>query len=74
MTADRSVATAAAKRIFPLNAWYVVAWSHEVGTRELTREWSDAGPRTRDAWYYARIVQADGEMAWSSPIFVTLPK
>lgn len=45
-----------------------------LGTRELTREWSDTAPRERDSWYYARLIQADGEMAWSSPVFVTLPE
>lgn len=29
-----------------------------------------AGPGTH--WYYVRVVQEDGEMAWSSPIWVTM--
>ncbi len=44
-----------------------------LGTRELTREWDDAAPVSGRSWYYARLVTADGEMAWSSPIFVKAP-
>jgi hypothetical protein len=44
-----------------------------LGTKELEREWEDATPREGPAWYYARIIQADGEMAWSSPVFVRSP-
>jgi hypothetical protein len=29
----------------------------------------DASPPTRD-WYYVRVFQADGNAAWSSPIWV----
>lgn len=43
-----------------------------LGVQELTREWDDAPPAAgKKSWYYARLVTADGEMAWSSPIFVT---
>jgi hypothetical protein len=27
---------------------------------------------TASAWYYARITRADGEMAWSSPVWVEI--
>jgi hypothetical protein len=42
-----------------------------LGTREFAREWVDEESRPGASWYYARVVQVDGEMAWSSPIFVT---
>jgi hypothetical protein len=32
----------------------------------------DSMPSTGTHWYYARILQEDGNMAWSSPIWVTL--
>jgi hypothetical protein len=35
---------------------------------EFSFEDTDDGARTN--WYYARVVQANGEMAWSSPIWV----
>ncbi len=41
-----------------------------LGTRDFTGEWSDADLRTGKSWYYARLIQVDGEIAWSSPIFV----
>jgi hypothetical protein len=45
--------------------------SHGLAVREVEHEWTDpsAGPGAH--WYYARAIQADGEMVWSSPIFVT---
>ena len=37
---------------------------------EASFEGEDAGGTGRD-WYYARIIHADGEMAWSSPVWVS---
>ena len=31
---------------------------------------SDRGRRGQTDWYYARAVQTNGQMAWSSPIWV----
>ncbi len=31
---------------------------------------TDVTPGRRDSYYYLRVIQADGEMAWSSPIWV----
>ena len=42
-----------------------------LGTREFRGEWEDPDAAPGPSWYYARIVQVDGEIAWSSPIFVT---
>jgi hypothetical protein len=42
-----------------------------LGTRDFEQEWSDPSPPPGRSWYYARVVQADGEMAWSSPVYVT---
>ncbi len=32
----------------------------------------DAQPKPGTSWYYARILQKDGNMAWSSPVWVTM--
>jgi len=32
----------------------------------------DTKPVKGESWYYARVVQEDGEMAWSSPVWVTV--
>jgi hypothetical protein len=64
----------------PLGAWRLAAdesfdagvdLARTLGTRELAQEWRDETLGPGDHWYYARIVQADGELAWSSPLFVT---
>jgi hypothetical protein len=44
-----------------------------LGTREFRREWTDETASAASSWYYARMIQVDGEIAWSSPIF-TQPK
>jgi hypothetical protein len=48
----------------------VVDLGKSLGTKEFTGEWEDSSPRKGPTWYYVRIVQVDGEMAWSSPVFV----
>ncbi|MCA9014684.1 MAG: DUF3604 domain-containing protein, partial [Planctomycetaceae bacterium] len=37
---------------------------------ETEFELEDDGEGNRDDWYYVRVIQANGEMAWSSPIWV----
>ena len=32
----------------------------------------DASPPKGTSWYYARVIQKDGQMAWSSPVWVTV--
>ena len=39
-------------------------------TAGLEFTYTDRGPMNRENYYYARITQIDGEMAWSSPIWV----
>jgi hypothetical protein len=33
-------------------------------------QYRDAKPPAGEAYYYIRVIQADGNMAWSSPIWV----
>ena len=33
-------------------------------------EWEDSSPLHSAAFYYVRLRQADGQMAWSSPVWV----
>jgi hypothetical protein len=49
----------------------VVELEKGLGVRELTEEWVDEDPPAGDSWYYVRMIQTDGEIAWSSPVFVT---
>ena len=39
-----------------------------LGSAEHRLTWVDTS--TDPAWYYARVIQTDGEMAWSSPVWV----
>ncbi len=39
--------------------------------KEISTTWTDAEPLTGENRYYLRIEQADGNMAWSSPLWVT---
>jgi hypothetical protein len=43
---------------------------HGLGVTDLHDEWIDPAPPAKHAWYYARVVDAAGEISWSSPIFV----
>ncbi len=50
-----------------------------LGVRELDVEWTDPPPAERGAahaatFYYVRLYLVDGEMAWSSPIWVLPPR
>jgi len=38
-----------------------------------TFRWTDTTPRGQTTYYYARVTQHDGEMAWSSPVWVDRP-
>ncbi|OGG46063.1 MAG: hypothetical protein A3F84_01970 [Candidatus Handelsmanbacteria bacterium RIFCSPLOWO2_12_FULL_64_10] len=40
----------------------------------LAFEWNDASPMSGTTFYYVRVRQKDGEMAWSSPVWVELSK
>jgi hypothetical protein len=45
--------------------------SKGLGTREVEQEWVDERVAPGKHWYYVRAIQQDGEIVWSSPIFVT---
>ena len=44
----------------------------EPGKRELTEAFTDAAPLAGENRYYLRVEQTDGNMAWSSPVWVTV--
>lgn len=45
----------------------------EPNTRSVTTTWTDEAPLKGENRYYLRIEQADGNMAWSSPLWITVP-
>lgn len=47
-----------------------VAASHPAKGYEDVLEWEDRSPLGGETFYYARVLQEDGERAWSSPIWL----
>ena len=45
-------------------------WYAQPDALDCTHAWADPNPLAGEHWYYLRVTQADGEMAWSSPIWV----
>jgi hypothetical protein len=44
--------------------------SRPVHAREVALAFEDDAPLEGPAFYYVRVIQADGHMAWSSPVWV----
>src|SRR5260370_6329947 len=44
------------------------------GAKENRSEWTDPNPRAGTHYYYIRVLQTDGEIAWGSPIWVEMKK
>lgn len=49
----------------------VVAHAVHPGREDVELAWDDPVPPAGTAYYYLRVVQVDGEMAWSSPVWLT---
>jgi hypothetical protein len=41
------------------------------GTRQANVTFTDMQSGAGESWYYARVLQEDGQLAWSSPVWVT---
>ena len=39
-------------------------------TADVNFEYVDEAPPAGEAYYYLRVIQSDGEMAWGSPAWV----
>lgn len=46
-----------------------VVYSAPAAGSEARFEWTDQSPPREDVWYYVRVRQQDGQLAWSSPIW-----
>jgi hypothetical protein len=46
-----------------------VVYGAPVSGAEARFEWTDQDPAGGDTWYYVRVRQQDGQLAWSSPIW-----
>ena len=41
-------------------------------TDEIELTWTDEAPLNEPTYYYARVQQADGHLAWTSPVWVEM--
>ena len=44
------------------------------GKREYKGNWTDPKPKPGMHYYYVRVQQDDGELAWASPMWIDLAK
>ena len=51
-----------------------VVLRHECSEAQASVTFRDVKPRGGSTFYYARVTQQDGEMAWSSPVWVDHPR
>lgn len=65
----RSTGTGAIKQVDLIRNRAFV-YTSRPGTKQTSFEFSDKTPVPGESWYYVRILQEDGQMAWSSPIWV----
>lgn len=47
-----------------------IVWSEEIEDLDVTFRWLDPVLTQEENYYYLHIVQADGQMAWSSPVWI----
>jgi hypothetical protein len=48
----------------------LIVYSTESTNSQMRLTWVDAHPLEGQAWYYVRVEQSDGQLCWSSPIWV----
>jgi hypothetical protein len=49
-------------------------YAAESKTESMQFSWADPAAKPGLSWYYVRVVQADGQVAWGSPIWVQIPR
>jgi hypothetical protein len=63
--------TCALKEVVLLkNCRRVMKWTGEDGEKSMDILYVDNEPIRDNVYYYVRVVQEDGEMAWSSPVWL----
>jgi hypothetical protein len=65
----RAIGTGAIKQIDLIRNQKFV-YTTRPGAKEVSFEFNDQEPATGVSWYYVRVLQEDGQLAWSSPIWV----
>ena len=64
------IGTANVKKLDILRDSQVIA-SFEPGRREHEMTWTDPKPLDGTHYYYVRVQQADDQLAWGSPMWIT---
>ena len=65
----KSVGTGAIKQVDLIKDQHFI-YTARPGTKETSFEFTDRASAAGESWYYVRVLQEDGQMAWSSPIWV----
>jgi hypothetical protein len=65
----RAIGTGAIKQIDLIRNQKFV-YTTRPGAKEASFEFTDQEPVRGESWYYVRVLQEDGQLAWSSPIWV----
>jgi len=68
----RAIGTGAIKQVDLVKNMRFV-YTARPGAKEHTFEFVDKDFNSGDNWYYVRVLQEDGQLAWSSPIWVRKP-
>lgn len=69
----RVLGTAPLRSVEVLRNNEVLVARRRLGTAEVNLHFMDASPPAGAAWYYVRVTQTDGQMAWSSPVWLGRP-
>jgi len=51
---------------------FVYVYSIEPKRASVEFNWTDYDPRPGMSWYYVRVLQSDGQLAWASPIWMRI--
>jgi len=46
-------------------------YTQKPGTKEFSFEYEDRQPKPGESYYYVRVIQQDGNLAWSSPVWIS---
>ena len=52
---------------------FIYAYTTESKDPTIRFNWTDPDPRPGLSWYYVRVLQTDGQIAWGSPVWVQYP-
>ena len=74
-TSDHAACAATVHAVDPIRCIDIVkdgrvVWSDQPGGLDATVRWQDPDPPSREHYYYLHVVQTDGQMAWSSPVWI----